>query len=266
MKLAIDRYAHLKSPIHSWQQEYKLIGLLGLVFAFSFVKSLVLLPLIVAISALLFLLSRLPFSYLISRLRYPGWFILAVVILIPFTTGDTIIWQWKWLSLSQEGCRSALLITVRFLCVFTTSIVLFGTAPFLKSIKALQNLGLSKVIVDIALLSYRYLEELGTILSTMQTAIRLRGFNHHKINHSYLQVLASLLGSLFVRSYERSNRIYHAMILRGYGHNREISQQKNDYLISKMPFNRLYLTNFLGLVICLLLSMTILFTDNFVFS
>jgi len=266
MKLAIDRYAHLKSPIHSWQQEYKLIGLLGLVFAFSFVKSLVLLPLIAVISALLFLLSRLPFSYLISRLKYPGWFILAVVLLIPFTTGETIIWQWKWLSLSQEGCQSALLITVRFLCVFTTSIVLLGTAPFLKSIKALKNLGLSKIIVDIALLSYRYLEELGSILSTMQTAIKLRGFNHQKISYSYLRVLASLLGSLFVRSYERSNRIYHAMILRGYDHNRQMSEQKNNYSLDKMSLNKLNLANVLGLVLCLFLAMTIFFTDNFVFS
>ena len=178
MKLALDRYAHLKSPIHSWQQEHKLIGLLGLVFAFSFVKSLVLLPIIIAISTSLFLLSRLPASYLLSRLRYPGWFILAVVLLIPFTTGNKVIWQWGWLSMSQEGCQSALLITVRFLCVFTTSLVLFGTAPFLRSIKALKNLGLSKVIVDIALLSYRYLEELGETLNTMQVAVRLRGFNH----------------------------------------------------------------------------------------
>lgn len=266
MKLALDRYAHLKSPIHSWQQEYKLIGLLGLVFAFSFVRSLALLPVIVTISALLFWLSKLPFSYLISRLRYPGWFILAVVVLLPFTTGDTTIWQWRWLSLSQEGCRSALLITVRFLCVFTTSIVLFGTAPFLKSIKALKNLGLSKVIVDIALLSYRYLEELGVVLSTMQTAIKLRGFNHHKINYSYLQVLASVLGSLFVRSYERSNRIYHAMILRGYGHNREISERKTDYSLNETPSDKINIVNSLGLVICLLLAVAILFTDNFVFS
>ena len=30
-------------------------------------------------------------------------------------------------------------------------------------------------------------------------------------------VLASLAGSILVRSYERSDRVYHAMMLRGYG-------------------------------------------------
>ena len=217
MKLSLDRYAYLKSPIHSWQQEYKLIGLLSLIFAFSFVKNLILLPVIIAIALILFCLSRLPLAYLRSRLRYPGWFILAVVFFLPFTAGQEVIWQYGWLSIKQEGCQIALMIAVRFLCILTVSIVLFGTAPFLKSIKALQALGLPRAIVDMTLLAYRYLEELGETLNRMQRAVRLRGFKHDQINRRQLQVMASLVGSLFVRSYERSHKIYHAMILRGYG-------------------------------------------------
>jgi cobalt/nickel transport system permease protein len=258
MKLALDRYAYLKSPIHSWQQEYKLIGLLGLIFAFSFVRSLSLLPIIIAISVAFFLLSKLPFSYLVSRLRYPGWFILAVVFLLPFTAGKTILWSWGWLSFKQEGFQSALLIVVRFLCILTLSIVLFGTAPFLRSIKALRFLGLPKIIVDMTLLSYRYLEELGETLNTMERAIKLRGFNHHQLNRRYLQVIASLVGSLFVRSYERSNRIYHAMILRGYGNNEK--QEQPHKLNSNIKHNYY---NVWGTIICLSLAVMILITEAF---
>ncbi|VEP13599.1 Cobalt ABC transporter, permease protein CbiQ [Hyella patelloides LEGE 07179] len=258
MKLTIDRYAYLTSPIHSWQQTYKLIGLLGLIFAFSFVESLALLPILMAISAIFFILSRLPFGYLISRLRYPGWFILAVVFLLPFTVGNTTLLQWGWLSLKQEGCQTALLIVVRFFCILTLSLVLFGTAPFLDSIKALRILGLPKVIVDMTLLSYRYLEELGETLNTMQKALQLRGFNHHQLNRRYLQVLASLVGSLFVRSYERSNRIYHAMILRGYGSNyHQINLQKS---ASLSQFNRY---NLWGTIVSLFLATSILVTEIF---
>ena len=259
MKLALDRYAYLKSPIHSWQQEYKLIGLLGLIFAFSFIQNLELLPAIIIISAIFFVLSRLPFSYLMSRLRYPGWFILAVVFLLPFTVGDTIFLQLGWLELRLEGCQTALLIVVRFFCILTLSLVLFGTAPFLHSIKALRTLGLPKAIVDMTLLSYRYLEELGETLTTMQKAIQLRGFNHHQLNRRYLQVIASLVGSLFVRSYERSNRIYHAMILRGYGNNNELpnvpsknSSQDNRY-------------DFWATVACLTIAITLIVVEVFVF-
>ena len=218
MKLAIDRYAYLKSPIHRWEQKYKIVGLLGLIFAFSFIRSLVLLPIIIGITAIIFSLSRLPLSYLISRLRYPGYFILAVVCLLPFVGGETIIWQWGWLSLRLEGCQETLLIVVRFFCILTISLVLFGTATILHSIKSLQGLGLPQVILDMTLLTYRYLEELGEMLKTMQRAMKLRGFNPHLFNCRQLEILTRLVGSLIVRSYERSTRIYQAMILRGYGY------------------------------------------------
>lgn len=258
MKLALDRYAYLESPIHRWQQEYKLIGLLGLIFAFSFVQSLVLLPIIILISVVFFWLSRLPFTYLISRLRYPGWFILAVVALLPFTVGNTVFWEWGWFSIKQEGLQTALLIVVRFLCILTLSIVLFGTAPFLQSIKALRSLGLPRAMVDMTLLSYRYLEELAETLNTMQKAIQLRGFNYHQLNLRYLQVIANLVGSLFVRSYERSNRIYHAMILRGYGSSStKPTTTKIKSLISSSPYN-------IGVtVICWLMAISILVAEIF---
>ncbi|ELS04323.1 cobalt ABC transporter, permease protein CbiQ [Xenococcus sp. PCC 7305] len=218
MKLALDRYAYLQSPIHRWEQKYKIVGLLGLIFAFSFIRSLVLLPVIVFITIIIFSLSRLPVSYLISRLRYPGYFILAVVFLLPFVAGDTIIWQWGWLNLRWEGCQETLLIVVRFFCIITVSLVLFGTATILNSIKGLRGLGLPQVILDMTLLTYRYLEELGQMLKTMQRAMKLRGFNPHLFNSRQLEILTRLIGSLIVRSYERSTRIYQAMILRGYGY------------------------------------------------
>ncbi len=232
MKLAIDRYAHLKSPIHRWSQKYKIVGLLGLIFAFSFIRSLVLLPIIVGITVIIFCLSRLPLSYLISRLRYPGYFILAVVFLLPFVAGETIIWQWGWLSLRLEGCQETLLIVVRFFCILTISLVLFGTATILNSIKGLRGLGLPQVILDMTLLTYRYLEELGEMLKTMQRAMKLRGFDTRLFNCRQLEILTHLVGSLIVRSYERSTRIYQAMILRGYGY--KIPRQNS---IQKQPKN-----------------------------
>lgn len=253
MKLALDRYAYLESPIHRWQQVYKLVGLLSLIFAFSFIQSIALLPVIAIVAAVLYWLSRLPYSYLRSRLRYPGWFILAVVSLIPFTVGKTVIWQWGWLSLRQEGCQTAVVIVTRFLCILTVSIVLFGTAPFLQSIKALRSLGFPEAIVDMTLLSYRYLEDLGETLSRMQRAVRLRGFKHQQINRRQLEVTASLIGSLFVRSYERSDKIYHAMILRGYGS--QTAQTGSFYTKLFAKPNQIHL---FGTVFCLLLAIGLL--------
>ena len=60
------------------------------------------------------------------------------------------------------------------------------------------------------------------MLSTMQRSMRLRGFGHTQrrwfsLHKKDLQRLVGLLGTLLIRSYERAEKIYTAMRLRGYG-------------------------------------------------
>ena len=231
MKLVLDQYAYLDSPLHRWHQGYKLIGLLSLIFAFAFVQNVWLLPVMVLVTCILFFLSKIPFSFLIKRLRYPSWFILAVVIFLPFISGENTIFQLGYLSIKEEGCWQALLISVRFFCILTVSLLLFGTAPFLSSIKAMRSLGLPRVIVDMTLLSYRYLEELGETLTTMQRAMKLRGFQPQGFSRRNLKVFAQLTGSILIRSYDRSARIYQAMILRGYGSQKHAIKTSAKYRI-----------------------------------
>lgn len=218
MKLLLDEYAYLNSCIHSWQSKPKFIALVSLIFAFAFIQKLALLPLIILLTSVLYYLSKLPIKFLLSRLRYPGIFILAVVILLPFLAGKTVIFSWGFLQLKQEGCLLVFLIVTRFVCILTTSLVLFGTAPFFTTLKTLRQLGLSPIISDMMLLTYRYLEELGDRLITMQRALQLKGFHPHNLSRRNLKIIASLMGSLLVRSYDDSKLVYQAMILRGYGH------------------------------------------------
>jgi cobalt/nickel transport system permease protein len=62
-----------------------------------------------------------------QRLSYPGLFILTLVLLLPFTVGDTVMGQWGWLALRQEGLQATLLIVGRFLSILTLGFVLLGT-------------------------------------------------------------------------------------------------------------------------------------------
>ena len=197
-------------------QQLKLIALGGLIFAFAFIQTLALIPVMLVITVILFGLSQLPLPFLLSRLQYPGIFIAVVVLVLPLVSGETVLWQWGSIAIREEGLLSVLLIVTRFVCILTISLILFGTAPFLSSIKAMRSLGLPTVIVDMTLLSYRYLESFGDTLTTMQRAMKLRGFNSHHLSRRNTSRLASLMGSLLVRSYEQSQQVYHAMILRGY--------------------------------------------------
>jgi cobalt/nickel transport system permease protein len=66
------------------------------------------------------------------------------------------------------------------------------------------------------LLTYRYLEELTDILTNMQRAMKLRGFEKKALDQRTLKMLSQLVGTLLLRSYEQSKRVYQAMVLRGY--------------------------------------------------
>ncbi|MGF1515624.1 MAG: cobalt ECF transporter T component CbiQ [Elainellaceae cyanobacterium] len=247
MQIQIDEYAHLDSWVHRWDPRYKLVAIACLIFAFAWVESLWLLPLMIGVTVGLYISSRLPASFLGQRLRYPGIFLLGIVLLLPWQAGETVVWQWGALALRQEGLMAVVLIACRFLCIITAGLVLLGTMSFLTTIKAMRVLGLPRVLSDMTLLTYRYLFEVTDNLRTMQRAMRLRGFapgqphrhkpsgrklgrksghsphRHRPIHQRRLPTLrdanrlASLTGVLFIRSYEQSERIYTAMKLRGYG-------------------------------------------------
>lgn len=213
----LDEYAHLNSLLHRWDPRYKLAGLIVLIFAFSFVQDLRLLPAMLVITFGLYGASRMPLSFLLTRLRTPSFFVAIVAILLPFLSGTTVIARIGPLTLRQEGILAMGLIIVRFVSILTISLVLFGTAPFLTTIKAMRALGLPPILADMTLLAYRYLYEIGDDLKTMQRAMGLRGFRARQLSGRVLDVLASLAGTMLVRSYEQSERVYRAMILRGYG-------------------------------------------------
>jgi cobalt/nickel transport system permease protein len=81
----------------------------------------------------------------------------------------------------------------------------------------MRALGLPLIMADMALLALRYLHELEQDLNGMLTSMRLRGFHQHHFSPGGLRTFVWLSGSLLVRSYERSEWVYRAMILRGYG-------------------------------------------------
>jgi cobalt/nickel transport system ATP-binding protein len=219
MRLWIDEYAGLESPIHRWDPRQKLIALVALIFAFSFVRDLRLVPLMALITAGLYALARLPVSFLVTRLRYPGYFMLIMAVILPFFAGETVIVQAGPLALREEGLREFALIAGRFACILTVGLVLFGTAPFLAMVKAMRSLGLPAILADMTLLAFRYVYEIGDTLVRMETAMRLRGFRARRFSLGGLATLAALAGSLLVRSFEQSERVYNAMRLRGYGRN-----------------------------------------------
>ena len=246
MSLArIETYIAGRSPLHVWTPQLKILSLGLLMFAFAATRHLALVLPMVVTTAFLYWLSGLPLTFWLKRLRYPGLFILMVVLILPLTSGESILWRWGLLAIRQEGLMAAALVVSRFVCILTLGFILLGTTPFVTLLRSLRSLGLPALLVDMTLLAYRYLFETVDMLGTMQQSMRLRGFGHvpqsrHQsrqqpeqhskrrsrrqsgrrllaVRKADIQRLAGLLGTLLIRSYERAERIYTAMRLRGYG-------------------------------------------------
>lgn len=217
MRLTLDTYAGLQSPLHRWWPRSKLVGLGTLMLGFASVQQIQLVPLCLLVTAILYGLSGLPWVFLRSRLRYPGLFLLGLVIALPLLSGHTILWQWGPVAIRQEGVLAMGLIAGRFLSIVTLGMLLLGTTPLLVLIDSLVSLGLPPLLAEMTLLSYRYLFDMADHLANLRQAMRLRGF-HPRGNRQSWQQLAAVMGTLLVRSYEQSERVYKAMRLRGYGH------------------------------------------------
>lgn len=218
MKRELDAYADLHSPVHRWEPRMRFIGLVAMIIAFSLVRSLALLPGMLVITLALYAIAHLPLLFLWKRLRSPGVFLLMMVVLLPFLSGSTVILQVGPLALRQEGLLDTALIVGKFISIMTVGLVLLGVAPFLTTVEAMRALGLPPLLADMTLFSYRYIYEIGDDLTTMQTAMGLRGFRTRHLGSRSFGALASLVGSILVRSYGQSERVYQAMTLRGYGH------------------------------------------------
>lgn len=204
-------------PLGRWDARCRIVALFLLAFAISSLSSPQLLPLAVAVVATFAALSAQPPRQLARRLRYPSLVVLAPVVLLPFVTGTTPAATLGPLTASREGLEAALLIAVRFYCIVTLTLVLLGAAPLLVNIRALRALGLPEIVADMALLTARHIEVHAEDLRRMRSAMRLRGHDMGRFSRRNLPLLAWLTGSLLLRSHERSERVYKAMRLRGYG-------------------------------------------------
>lgn len=209
--------------LYRWDPRFKFISLMALVFVFSFVHKPMLLLFIALISFLIYSWSRLSWGYWVARMRIPFLFVLFISIFLVLFSGNTALFNIGFLSIREEGLLLALTIITRFLSIMTIMIVLFATTSISNLIRAMQTLGLPSIMADMTLFFYRYLFEINKDMQTMQTAMRVRGFNYLRAGN--LGYLASLAGALLVRSYEQSDIVYSAMTLRGYGQETSFQQK-----------------------------------------
>ena len=111
------------------------------------------------------------------------------------------------------GWLSFLTILIRGLLSMQALIILIGNCGFVNVCNSLSRLHVPKVLTTQLLLLYRYLGLLLEEAFNMRRAIISRGFGKKSFP---LKMWVTIVGSLLIRTYERSKRIHNAMLARGF--------------------------------------------------
>jgi cobalt/nickel transport system permease protein len=119
------------------------------------------------------------------------------------------------LSISQEGIKYALLITIKSNSIILAGIALLSTSSIFNLVHALRHLHFPDKLTQLFFFSYRYIQTIHSEYIRLNNAVKIRGFKPQTNLHTY-RTYAYLVGMMLVRSYDRSKRVYDAMLCRGF--------------------------------------------------
>jgi cobalt/nickel transport system permease protein len=210
-------YVHEHSPVHRLPPEVKIAA------AFTFVASVAVTPreavavfLVDAVAlGIVVRLARVPVRFLLTRMVVIAPFLL-VALLLPFVAvGEQV--EVLGLSLAVEGLWGAWSMAVKATLGAATSLTLAATTEVPVLLRGLERLKVPAVLTQIAAFMVRYLEVVVGEVQRQRTAMLARGYDPRWLWQA--RAIAASAGTLFIRSYERGERVHAAMLSRGYaGH------------------------------------------------
>ncbi|MDO9108738.1 MAG: cobalt ECF transporter T component CbiQ [Coriobacteriia bacterium] len=209
----LDQLAYADTPIHAIDPRAKVLTtIVFLVCVVSFGKYEVLGMLPFAIYPLFLAADAdLPFGFLGSKLLAVAPFAVVIGMFNPLLDRDVVV-QIAGIGISG-GWVSFISILLRFALTTMAALVLIATTSFTGICMALEKLGMPDVLATQLLLLYRYIFVLGEETMRMARARALRSFGERGMGW---RIYSQMLGSLLLRTYARAERIYQAMLSRGF--------------------------------------------------
>ena len=214
----IDRFAMGDSPIHRLDARAKLVAVLAYsVVLISFDRYVVadLVPMAILPLALLWF-ANVPVRFALRRVVILSPFILMLVLMSPIYDHDPheVIFG-PWTYTIRGGWLTAADITIKFALGVLALTVMMCSTRFALLLDAMRHLGMPQVIVMQLGFLYRYIFVLIDEAMRVRRARDFRGVALAPVGRR-LAAVGGVIGTLFVRTLDRSQRIHLAMAARGY--------------------------------------------------
>jgi cobalt/nickel transport system permease protein len=205
---------HGHSPVHRAPAHLKVLALLGFMLLVvatpgdwlpAFAGYLAVLVAVVAV-------SRVPATYLLRRTVVEVPFVVFALLMPFIATGPRV--DVLGVAVSQPGLTAAWTLLVKGTLGVLASLTLAATTEPRDLLAGLERLRVPNLLVQIMGFMVRYLDVVTDEMRRMRVARESRGFTARDVRH--WPVIARSAGALFIRSYERGERVHLAMLSRGY--------------------------------------------------
>lgn len=209
----LDSFALRDTPLHRIDARAKVLATLAFIVAvvsFDRYQVMALLPFAV-FPLVLAIEGDVPLRWLGGRLVAAAPFAIVVGVFNPVFDREALV-TLGGIAISG-GWISYASIIVRFLLTTAAALILVATTGFTGVCNALERLGVPDVFATQLLFLYRYIFVLGEEALTMGRARDLRSTRR---SGRGVRVYGRLLGTLLLRTYARAQRVYQAMLLRGF--------------------------------------------------
>ena len=204
-----DKYSSIRSPVHNISSGKKILS------AFLFLVILAILPYKYLLWAAPVITVFLLASTLISKIPIIPT-LRRILIILPIVIPVILINSFFMVG----GAKNSLVLAMRsFLSIFTL-IVLISTTKFRDILRTLSIWHFPKILLMILSFMYRYFFLLTDELEKMIRATKMRWGKRGGLK--VIKVYGQILGILFIKSYIRAERVYHAMVMRGFDGNGKI--------------------------------------------
>lgn len=207
-------FVHEHSVVHRMAPAPKLVATLGMVASIAVTPRQAIWAFGVYGVALVLIarLSRVRLRFLAIRLLAVAPFVLFALF-IPFVaTGDTV--ELAGVNVSVDGLWGAWNILIKALLGASASILLTATTEVPDIIRGMGVLRVPALFTAIATFMIRYLQLVTDEVGRVRVAMTARGYDPRWIAQA--RPIATSAGALFVRSYERGERVHAAMVSRGF--------------------------------------------------
>ena len=204
-------------------------------FICVFSKSIIVLTIVAVVVIYLTLFkAKVPKRLYLKLMLPPIGFGLMYCAFMAVMSGQSEFWSFNVfgykIPIYIEGLNIAILIVGKVISCTACTLFLALTTPMTEIFYILRSLGLPSVVVDIAMMMYRYIFVLLDELIRMQNAQETRlGYKDLKTTYKSLGILAS---NLFIRTWERGEKLFITMSSRGYdGELKTLGEIENPKLV-----------------------------------